>query len=254
MLNNEIVTFAALAGNLVLGFACWKQWQLSLRITGEYYGAKGKSIWQPSAIEFELPGMPPLPENEPVEPPPPPRPPPPAANQFPILQRRPRNMIRERVFVMPPHVDKTCVSAGRAAELLIEYMNAENLTGLYTANEIDGYWELVVELYDLEHLAAVFVREALRKHCVGQKRLNTPQYLEIRQRSGQPRAVLYRIPKCRVAAGANPSVPADYTPAPEAISALEPGKQPASKPAASHPANRGTIQAMQKPNENRVAA
>lgn len=101
------------------------------------------------------------------------------------------------------------VSAARSAEILIEFMNSENQTGYFTASEIDEWWAFAAAARDIERLSSQTVREALegRGLRIGQRRLNAPEYLAVRQRTAQTRPVLYRIPRIRSQAGAVPEAP-----------------------------------------------
>lgn len=121
------------------------------------------------------------------------------------------------------------VPSAKAADLLIAFMNGEGKTGCFTASEVDDYWLVTAEMHDLEPLDCRFVREALdgKGLKVGQKRLNTPEYLAVRQRTGKGRAVLYRIPRCRAQAGQETDVPAHY-PAKTAETRPASGHRPAS--------------------------
>lgn len=213
MLSNEIVTFATLLNVAVLAATFWQARKMnaysSFEVAGNPRKTAQKTERKTSFADFELPGLPPV---EPVKPAV-------AAIEENVTAAAPlpsvahdavdswtaapveRRSVRHRDFARPTVAQKTCVHPGKAAELLVEYMNAEGLTGLYTAAEIDWYWSLVVELYDLEFISPQFVRSAMGRFHQGQKRLNTPEFLAIRQRTGQTRANLYRIPKCRVLAG-----------------------------------------------------
>lgn len=245
MLDNDIVTLAALVGNIILGWTCLKQRQSYVRFSAEPSDRHWKSSTQSSEIDIALPVLPGLPEIVAVS-----GPIPPVAEPTRVV--RPGNLIRRRAFIAPDVVEKTCVTAPRAAELLIEYMNAEGLTGVFAAAEIDAYWQTTVELYDLEFLAAQFVREALSRHCLGQKRLNTPQYIEIRQRTGQSRAVLYRIPKCRAVSGSDPAVPETGAAGSVMATVAGPGQKPAATPPAGQAASRGISAAAQKRQQNQA--
>lgn len=101
------------------------------------------------------------------------------------------------------------VSQARAAEILIEHMNSEDAHGYFTKNEIDEWWGFACAARDIERINGAIVREALaaRGLRVGQRRLNTPEFLAVRQRTGQVRPVLYRIPRCRTVAGSLPDEP-----------------------------------------------
>lgn len=122
----------------------------------------------------------------------------------------------------------TIVPAAKAADLLIAFMNGEGKTGYFTASEIDEYWLVTAEMHDLEPMYCAIVREALdgKGLWVGQKRLNMPEYLAVRQRTGRSRAVLYRIPRCRASSGQSTD-PADYSPAAAAETRHKPGNHPA---------------------------
>lgn len=101
------------------------------------------------------------------------------------------------------------VSQARAAEILIEHMNSEDAHGYFTKNEIDEWWGFACAARDIERINGAIVREALaaRGLRVGQRRLNTPEFLCVRQRTGQVRPVLYRIPRCRTVSGSVPDEP-----------------------------------------------
>lgn len=100
-------------------------------------------------------------------------------------------------------------SMGKAADVFIQWMNEEGYIGIYSASEIDSYWLACCEMLDIEPLRPKFLREALdsKNAKIGLTRLNSPQYMHIRQRTGKDRLVLYRIPRCRVAVGTEPAVP-----------------------------------------------
>lgn len=104
---------------------------------------------------------------------------------------------------------KLIVSQARAAEILIEFMNSEDQHGYYTSREIDEWWAFAAAARDIEHINGAIVREALESRGLrmGQRRLNAPEFLIVRQRSGQVRPVLYRIPKCRTSTGELPDDP-----------------------------------------------
>lgn len=101
------------------------------------------------------------------------------------------------------------VSQARAAEILIEFMASEGQSGYFTSKEIDEWWAFTSAARDIERINAADVREALdsRGLRVGQKRLNAPEYLAVRQRTGQTRPVLYRIPRIRTQAASLPDDP-----------------------------------------------
>lgn len=102
------------------------------------------------------------------------------------------------------------VAPVKAAEILVEFMNSEGAHGYFTSKEIDEWWGFAVSARDLERMSAQAVREALESRGlkVGQSRLNSPEYATVRQRNPKAvRPVLYRIPRCRSAAGGKPDSP-----------------------------------------------
>ena len=126
------------------------------------------------------------------------------------------------------------VPAAKAADLLIAFMNGEGKTGYFTASEIDDYWLMTAEMHDLELLPCGVVREVLdsmglkcKNLKTNQKRLNMPEYMAVRQRTGKTRAVLYRIPRSRAKAGQLPDQ-AHPDPAMAAETRLSSGYSPAS--------------------------
>lgn len=130
-----------------------------------------------------------------------------------------------------PHYEapkKAVVSVAKACDLLIEWMNAEGHTGVFSASEIDEFWAVTTEMCDLVEIDCRFIREALEGKGlrIGQKRLNTPEYLHVKQRTGKSRLVLYRIPRCRGVVGTEPSK-ADGNPASPARSRNGSGTDPA---------------------------
>lgn len=129
------------------------------------------------------------------------------------------------------------VSQARAAEILVEFMNSEGQSGLFTAKEIDEWWGFAAAARDIEHLTGYTVREALdcRGLKLGQRRLNNPEYIAVRQRTGQTRPVLYRIPKVRTQAGTSPDAPASSR-SDRQSSSPRTGSQPDAVPMASQEA------------------
>lgn len=149
---------------------------------------------------------------------------------MPVAQPKPQ-INSEPPRYRTPHYEapkKAVVSVAKACDLLIEWMNAEGHTGVYSASEIDEFWAVTTEMCDLVEIDCRFIREALEGKGlrIGQKRLNTPEYLHVRQRTGKSRVVLYRIPRCRGMAGQEPSK-ADAHPASPATSRQSSGKRPA---------------------------
>ena len=136
----------------------------------------------------------------------------PAATCDPVPARAPSPAALRRV---PSYQKPTLaiVPAAKAADLLIAFMNGQSATGCFTASEIDEYWLWTAQTENLEPLDFRFVREALdgKGLKIGQKRLNTPEYMAVRQRTGKGRAVLYRIPRSRIGAGQAPAEPATYS-------------------------------------------
>lgn len=130
-----------------------------------------------------------------------------------------------------PHYRKpqlACVSLPKATDLLIDWCNGQGLVGVYCASEIATYWKTACIELDLEPLNVKLIWEAFdgRGLRLGLKRLNTPEYIAIRQRTGKDRLVLFRIPRCRVVAGSMTEAPAT-TPDLPATSRQQPGTVPA---------------------------
>lgn len=151
------------------------------------------------------------------------------------------------------------VTVEEAVNTLIAFMNAEGNTGYFAADEIDEWWKICAELEDLEPLDCSVVREALeaRKLKVGRKRLNMPEYLSVKQRTGSDRLVLFRIPKSRLAAEFLPA----SSPASPGANPVSPGVGPAApkgRPASTRTkSGRTPAQApthIEKPEDFREAA
>ena len=152
--------------------------------------------------------------------------PPQAQIRAPETEAERRAEIRRRI------TPKLIVSQARAAEILIEFMNANEQFGYFTASELDDHWDWCVAERDLEPMNGGLVREALSKHKVGQCRLNSPKFAKVRQRCpGIVRPVIYNIPKVRVKSGEGADSPADGRESPGGSgvqSALPAGRLPAS--------------------------
>ena len=121
-----------------------------------------------------------------------------------------------------------CVTLPKAIDLLIDWCNGQGLVGVHSSSEIETYWKTACVELDLEPIDVRFIREALdgRGLRLGQKRLNTPEYIAIRQRTGKDRLVLYRIPRSRAVAAPVPEEPAT-TPGHPAADRLRPGTRAA---------------------------
>lgn len=103
---------------------------------------------------------------------------------------------------------KLIVAQARAAEILIEFMNGHSLTGYFTAKEIDEHWAWCAAERDIEPMSPGYVREALGKHRIGQRRVNSPQYARLKQRNpATVRPVIYNIPKVRAKSVENQDSP-----------------------------------------------
>lgn len=112
----------------------------------------------------------------------------------------------------PPHYrprPRLVVSIDTAVDHLIQYLNAEGKTGIWSSREIDEHYLACCELLDLEPHEPRFVRECLagRRLKIGLKRLLTPEYRAIHVRTGKDRLVLYRIPRCRARSSSDPADP-----------------------------------------------
>lgn len=125
---------------------------------------------------------------------------------YPVIVAEPPKA-RRIPHYQPPKL--AVVSTAKAADLLIDWANGEGYVGLYTASEIDEHWKTACAMLDLVELDVRFVREALESRGlkVGKKRLNTPEYVHIRERTGKDRLVLYRIPKVRMKSEIGPDQP-----------------------------------------------
>lgn len=181
MLSNEIVMFATLVNLGILGISFWRTRSLSFSEAG--YGSENAGKSREKTCETISAGQDSgkntfsdtaKPETEPAPVP---------------VQTNQRRFLRPKA--------KRIVMPDEAAEILIEHMQAEGHIGPHTASEIDMHWANCVVLYDLEELSAQFVRGAIRQFHMGQRRLNGPEFIHVRQRTGQDRAHLYRIPACR---------------------------------------------------------
>lgn len=130
-----------------------------------------------------------------------------------------------------PAPDLEIVTIHKACDLFIDWMNHQGKIGLWTSSEIDLYWRTACIDLDLEPFEPCFLREALagRKLKVGQRRLNSPEYLHIKKRTSAVRPVLYRIPRCRAMSGAEPEHPATSPDVP-AIARPRPGQRAALEP------------------------
>lgn len=247
VLSIDIITFATLTNAAILFATLWQSRRLHSHGAVQVTGGQGKTFRKMNLDDFELPDLEPI--RLPTAPPPVPAPENvPAATPVAISQqydsdpwmsaRLERRSTRRRDFVRPTIELKKCVQPGEAVELLLEYMNAEGRTGLFTAAEIDLYWSITVELYDLEYISPQFVRSAMGRFHQGQKRLNTPEFAAIRQRTGQTRANLYRIPKCRAVAGSEAertgTTPEGLVAQAAKIPVISSATGAAGKPAASH--------------------
>lgn len=247
MLSDQIITFATLLNAAIfLGtLIAMRKSSGKTSVQGLISARQSSSI--PRFAEFELPGLPPvLPPLLPIQSSEPEN----VGNRETVIRavaqpnavhpgRTPKQVMRGSGFAPPSMaVRKTSLHPAQAAELLIATMNAEGYTGLFTASEIDQWWENIVALEDLEEMSAQFVRGAMAKHHLGQKRLNTPEYRHIRQRTGQTRAILYRIPKCRALSGDQPAVPDSSSASSEVCTASSPGAKPGGKPVASRVASQ----------------
>lgn len=239
MLSDQIITFATLLNAAILLATLLAGRKMNSSRTMQGYGTSGKMSDIIGFPDFVLPGLPPVLPAEAEN-----------VGNSEIVTATPAQataihpgrtasrVMRARGFAVPETTQKTCLHPAQAADLLIATMNAEGQTGLFTASEIDRWWEIVVALEDIEEMPAQFVRSAMARHHVGQRRLNTPEYRHIRQRSGQSRANLYRIPKCRVLSGDQP-VGSEHSPALTAGgSGMAPVKTPDGKTAARHSASQ----------------
>lgn len=126
------------------------------------------------------------------------RPPPRAATEAEI-----KAAVRQRMY------PRRVVSKERAAELLVQFMNAHDLTGYFTARELDAHWSWCMAELDIQHLTPGTVRGALSKHCLGQKRIKgSPEFAYVAQRNPDAvRPVLYKIPKIRTISERSDSSP-----------------------------------------------
>lgn len=89
------------------------------------------------------------------------------------------------------------VAPVKAAQILIQFMQDHDETGYYTAKEIDKWWQLATVDLNLAPMHETIVRSKLAEipgvH-VGVKRLNQPEFVEVKARTKRERAVIYRIP------------------------------------------------------------
>lgn len=182
MLSNEIVMFATVINLVILGVTFWRTRQLSFSDTGYGIDIPSKSTGKTNEASFEAVETPENAETEHK-----------AADVWCGSGQRPLpNAANQRRFIRP--TPKRCVLPAQAAEILICHMQDEGHVGPHTAAEIDSHWANCCVLYDLEELAPHFVRAAIRPFHMGQRRLNSPELIHVRQRTGQERANLYRIP------------------------------------------------------------
>ena len=137
----------------------------------------------------------------------------------------------EPLRVKVPHYSRrlrTVLHPPKAVDVLIHFLNSEGIHGVFAASEIDEYWLWCAEMLDIEPIDCRFVREAFEGKGlrIGQKRLNTPEFVPVRQRIGKGRAVLYRVPRCRAQAGQSPAE-ADASPVMAAAARPSSGQEPA---------------------------
>lgn len=166
--------------------------------------------WVDSWRQSEHRDWPPFVPNDPVLPMPVPSVPHVRIDVKPNVREKPKSLQASDFELMPLLERKAkprSVSIQEATDIVIEYLNDFETTGLLTVTEVDTYCEDAFVSENIERIDPRFVREELasRGLWLGQKRLNTPQYAPIRARTGKSRLVLYRIPKRRVLAGVQPA-------------------------------------------------
>lgn len=114
----------------------------------------------------------------------------------------------------------------KAAQMLIQFMQARGATGYFTVPEIDAWWSLLVAEQKLDDLHPTVVRSelsAIPNTWMGLRRLNGPEFRTVKARTGRDRAILYRIPAFQSAAGNMTDAPRSARAAPGGRS----GKRPA---------------------------
>jgi len=111
--------------------------------------------------------------------------------------RRPAPIPRRRDKIVTPE---------KAVDHLVAFMNAEGSTGLFGAREIDDWWKYCCDELELAYFDCQILREALdiRGLKIGERRLNMPEFLHVKQRTRKNRLTLYRIPRLRAVAKATP--------------------------------------------------
>ncbi len=99
----------------------------------------------------------------------------------------------------------------KAAEQLLEFMQGQGATGYFTVGEIDQFWAWYSSHHGLDDLHPAIVRgemAAIPGVYVGLKRLNGPEFREVKRRAGTDRCTLYRVPDApRIDASQVPETP-----------------------------------------------
>lgn len=109
----------------------------------------------------------------------------------------------------PAHIPRRrdkIVTPEKAVDHLVAFMNSEGSTGLFGAREIDDWWKYCCDELELAYFDCQILREALdvRGLKIGERRLNMPEFLHVKQRTRKSRLTLYRIPRLRAVARATP--------------------------------------------------
>lgn len=137
-------------------------------------------------------------------------------------------IVRKPVPAIEQSISPQVVRPEKAVQLLIRYLQDSKCTGVFAASEIDEYWQIACEKLNLFHIPETTIRATLQGVpgvYIGRKQLGI-EYREVRQRTGKPRATLYRIPdRTRSAgrsSGSNPGVQtADVAPAGQCLGSDE---------------------------------
>lgn len=92
---------------------------------------------------------------------------------------------------------RRAVAPVKAAAMLIQFMQDEGAIGNFTVAEIDEFWRWMCASQNLDQLHPNVVRSELSGTpgvWLGLRRLNGPEFREVRARTGKDRSVIYRIP------------------------------------------------------------
>lgn len=101
---------------------------------------------------------------------------------------------------------RPAVELNKAVDYFIRWANDADLTGLFTAAEIDELWRRANNELGFAEIQPIFMRGALseRNLRIGKRRTMTPEYAAVRQRTGIQRGTLYRLPVVNVQVGQEP--------------------------------------------------